>query len=125
MRWYCGLAAVVRSVARSVIQSSIRSVVRVSGLVCGLVDGPICGPVRAFWGLNVLLHAPYSGWPAANIWILVGKRACVLIFPESLGSNIAVLKSQPGTALVVDAEFRTAGVAGLFRCCCGADAVLL
>ena len=55
----------------------------VGGPVCGLVDGPVCGPVRVVCGPVETRPAPYNGLPTSNAWILVGKRACVLLFLNS------------------------------------------
>ena len=100
----------------------------VGGPVCGLVDGPVCGPFRAVCCPVETRPAPYSGLPASNAWILVGKQACVLLFPNS-GDQPGVqynyiLKSQSVTALAADSGFRTVRCAVVLRCCCGAVAVL-
>ena len=61
----------------------------VDGPVCGLVDGPVCGPARALSGPVETRPAPYNGLPASNAWILVGKRACFLMFPN-IGGQLGV-----------------------------------
>ena len=99
---------VVRSVVQSVVRSVIRSAM-VGGLVgpvCGLSlgqwsqsmvqsvvrsvvwSGPRSGRWSRLWSGPCSLRsvetrpAPYNGLPASNAWILVGKLACVLLFPS-------------------------------------------
>ena len=85
----------------------------VGGPVCGLVDGPVCGPVRAVCCPVETRPAQYSGLPAS-----VGKRACVLMFPNS-GGQLGVqynyiLQSQSVTALAADSGFSHGPVRGGF-----------
>ena len=106
----------------------------VDGPVCGLVDGPVCGPARAVSGPVETRPAPYNGLPASNAWILVGKRACVLMFPNISGQLgvLTILESQSDRPC---RGFRVShgavlwcccgAVVVLLRCCCGAVAVLL
>ena len=100
----------------------------VDGPVCGLVDGPVCGPARAVSGPVETRPAPYSGLPASNAWILVSKRACVLMFPNIGGQlgvqYIAILESQsdrPCCGFRVShgpvLRWRCGAVALLLRCC--------
>ena len=96
---------------------------RVGCPVCGLVDGPVCGAVRAVCGPVETRPAPYHGLPASNAWILVGKRACILMFPKSggqLGSNIII-------QTVCDRPCRGFQVSHgpVLQWCCGGVAVLL
>ena len=148
LRWCCCGAAVVRLVARSVVPvcglvsgpvgdsvgdpvggpvgGPVGHLSSVDGPVCGLVDGPVCGPARAVSGPVETRPAPYNGLPASNAWILVGKRACVLMFPNiggQLGSNITILESQSDRPCPV-LRWRCGAVAVLLRCCCGVVAVL-
>ena len=100
----------------------------VGGPVCGLVDGPVCGAVRAVCGPVGTRPAPYNGLPASNAWIVVGKRACVLMFPNSV-RQLGVLYNDTkepvcdrpcrGFGVSHGPVLRCGGVAVVLRWCCG------